>query len=134
MLEDVRQYVMTRIAVKRDYASKWKEEYGPNITAKLEKERQKSSKWLVEWNEDTKHEVYWDNLMMHVREAYVVILTEQKCSCGKWDKTGIPCPHAMVIIAFQEENPLNYVAHWFNKVTYLKAYQFFVSLVKDWEF
>ena len=111
MVEDIRQYVMTRIAVKRDYASKWKGEYGPNITAKLEKERQKSSKWLVKWNGGTKHEVYWDNLKVHVREAHVVILTEQKCSCGKWDKTGIPCQHAMAAIAFQGEDPFNYVAH-----------------------
>ena len=36
MLEDIRQYVMTRIAVKRDYTSKWKGEYGLNITVKLE--------------------------------------------------------------------------------------------------
>lgn len=36
MLEDIRQYVMQRIVVKRDYANKWNGEYGPNIVAKIE--------------------------------------------------------------------------------------------------
>lgn len=39
MLQDIRQYVITRIAVKRDYVSKWKGGYGPNIFSKLEKEK-----------------------------------------------------------------------------------------------
>ena len=33
MLEDVRQYVMIGMVVKREYAVKWKDAYGPNIIA-----------------------------------------------------------------------------------------------------
>lgn len=100
MLEDIRQYVMQRIVVKRDYANKWNGEYGPNIVAKIEIERQRSAKWLVEWNGDENFEVFWDDLMVHDRQAYVVILAEKICSCGKWGKTRIPCQHAMATIAF----------------------------------
>ncbi|XP_039138799.1 uncharacterized protein LOC120276135 [Dioscorea cayenensis subsp. rotundata] len=85
MLEDLRQYVISRIAVKREYANKWKGNYGPNIVAKLEKEKQ------------------------------------------KWNKTGIPYQHAMAAIAFKGEDPVNYLAHWFSKETYLKAYESLVS-------
>lgn len=91
MLEDIRQYVMTRLAVKRDHMVKWKCEYGPNIVTKLDKERKKCGKWHIEWNGGSRHELYWDNLILHVREAYVVTLAEHVCSCGKWSKSGIPC-------------------------------------------
>lgn len=82
----------------------------------------------MEWG--AKYEVYWDNIMLFLREAYVVILAEQTCSCGKWDKIGIPCQHAMAGITFQGEDPINYVAHWFSKDTYSKAYQFVINPVK----
>lgn len=48
MLEDIRQYVMTRIAVKKDYTRKWMCDCGPNILAKFEKERNKGAKSQVE--------------------------------------------------------------------------------------
>lgn len=51
---------------------KWNSECGPNIVAKLEKERNKATNWQLEWNGVAIHEVFWDNLMYHVREAYVV--------------------------------------------------------------
>ena len=68
--------------------------------------------------------------MVHEREAYVVILAEKMCSCGKWGKTGIPCQHAMVAIVFQGIDPVKYVVHWFRKEAYLKAYEFVVNPVK----
>ncbi|XP_039131855.1 uncharacterized protein LOC120268592 [Dioscorea cayenensis subsp. rotundata] len=106
MLETIRQYVMMRIAVKKDYASRWAGDYGPNVAAMIEKER----------------------------EAYVITLAEQTCSCGKWSKTGIPCQHSMAAIAFQGEDPTNYITHWFRKETYEKAYQFAVNPVKGRDF
>lgn len=76
MLEDIIQYIMTRIVVKREYVRKWTSGYGPNIVAKVNKERKISTKWHVEWNRASSHEVYWDNLVLHVRDAYVVNLAD----------------------------------------------------------
>ncbi|XP_039144000.1 uncharacterized protein LOC120281164 [Dioscorea cayenensis subsp. rotundata] len=45
MLEDIRQYCMTRIVIKRDNAAKWNSPCGPRIMSRIEKERVKSSKW-----------------------------------------------------------------------------------------
>lgn len=42
MLEGIRQYVMNRIAIKRDYTKKWRCDCGPT---KVEKEKKKSAKW-----------------------------------------------------------------------------------------
>lgn len=127
MLEDIRQYCMTRIVVKRENTAKWKSSCGPRICARIEKEREKSGKWQVEWSGGAKHEVFWDNLFFHAREGYVVLLENHNCSCRKWDKTGIPCQHALAALAFQGLDPLEYIAHWFKKETYLKAYQFPVN-------
>ena len=63
---------------------------GPNILAKVEKERKKSAKWQDEWDEGACREAYWDYLVLHVREGFVVLLADHMCSYGKWDKTCIP--------------------------------------------
>lgn len=57
MLEDIKQYVMTSIVVKRDNPRKWQGDYGPNIVAKVENKRKKSKEWHVECNGSTSHEV-----------------------------------------------------------------------------
>lgn len=40
---------------------------GPNILAKIKKKK-KTAKWLVEWNGRASHEVFFDNLVLDVRE------------------------------------------------------------------
>ena len=80
MFEDIRQYVMRRLVVKRDCAMKWKMDCGPNIVAKLEKERNKSVKWTVEWNGGASHKVFWDDMVQHVRHSYIVRLENHCCS------------------------------------------------------
>lgn len=130
MLEDIRQYVITGVVVKREFASKWQVICGPNIVAKLEKERKKSSMWQVEWNGGLIHEVFWDNLVLHVREGYVVKLQGQACSCGKWDKSGLPYQHALVAMSFDGLDSLDYVFDWFKKERYLHAYELTVNPVK----
>ena len=92
MLEEIRRYVMQRMVVKRNCVKKWKVDFGPNIIAKLEAERSKSGKWQVDWNGAAEHEVYWDDVLLLVRETYVVKLANNSCSCGKWDKSGISIP------------------------------------------
>ena len=43
MVEDIRNYVITIIIVKRYYTRKWRYDCGSNILAKVEKERKKVS-------------------------------------------------------------------------------------------
>ena len=63
-----------RIVVKRGYVEKWRGNYGPIIVEKIEKETKKSGKWQAEWNGCLRHEVFWDNLIIHARKDYVVLL------------------------------------------------------------
>lgn len=41
MLENIRPYVMTMIAVKKDYMWKWRCVCGPNIIVKIKKKKEK---------------------------------------------------------------------------------------------
>ena len=134
MLEDIRKYVMNRIVAKRSYAMKWKTDFGPNIVSKIEKEKLKSGKWQVDWNGAASHEVYWDNPISQIKESFDVRISTMTCSCQKWDKTGIPCQHAIAAIVFHGENPLSYVSEWFKKDMYLRAYQFTINPVRGRRF
>lgn len=78
----------------------------------------------MECNGGLRHEVVWDNLVIHAWEGYVVLLGSQSCSCGKWDKNGIPCQHSIAAISFEGADPLDYIVEWFKKDIYMKAYEF----------
>lgn len=41
MLEEIRKYAITSIAVKKEYVRKWRYDCGPNIIVEIEKERKK---------------------------------------------------------------------------------------------
>lgn len=75
--------MMSIIAIKKGYVLKWKAECGPRIVKKIEKERKKSGKWKIKWNGSRKHEVFYDNLVLHARKGHVVLLQSQSCPCGK---------------------------------------------------
>lgn len=74
ILEEMRQYVMNRIVLKRAFAMKWEYDCGPNIVKRIVKERNNSAKWMVEWNGGACHEIFWDDLVNHIREGYFVRL------------------------------------------------------------
>lgn len=91
--------------------------FGPNIVERIEQERRKSVKWKVEWNGGARHEVYFDDLVFHAREAHVVMLASHSCTCGKWDhKSDIICQHALAAATFQGEDPFEYVSERFTRM------------------
>lgn len=131
MLDEIRRYVMNKLVAKREQVAKWKSDRGPNIIAKIEKEMIKCGKWEVEWNGAASHEVWWYDPEQHVRESYDVKLASKSCTCQKWDKSGIPCQHALSAIAYHGEDPLNFVSNWFKRETYLKSYKFNINPVRS---
>ncbi|KAH7690440.1 Zinc finger PMZ-type protein [Dioscorea alata] len=68
------------------------------------------------------------------KRGYVVILGSHSYSCGKWDRTRIPCQHALLSLAFQGSNPLDYVCDWYKKKIYLKPYEFPINPPRCREF
>ncbi|XP_021730576.1 uncharacterized protein LOC110697516 [Chenopodium quinoa] len=76
---------------------------------------------------------FWDGRFTYgVREEitqtrFVVNLLERTCSCNEWKISGVPCNHAVAAIWSAKEQPEHYVATWFRKETYLKAYDFLME-------
>ena len=134
LLDDIRRYVMSKIVEKRGYVEKQRGDYGPNIVEKIVKERKKIGKWQVKWNKGSRHEVFWDNLVINARKGYVILLGSHSCSCGKWDKSGIPCQHAIAAITFEGIHLFDYMAEWFRKNIYLKAYQLPINSIRERQF
>ena len=102
-LECIRLYVMTRFQANRDMILKVESELCPKIRKRLYKEKLGSSRWLACWAGHTKFEV------KNGLEIFTMDLAESKCSCKKWDITGIPCVHAISSIFFNREDAEKYV-------------------------
>lgn len=54
-------------------------------------------------------------------------LQDRTCSCNAWQLSGIPCKHAITSIWNKVDQPEHYVSHYYNRETYLKAYNFLLE-------
>ncbi|XP_038705767.1 uncharacterized protein LOC120001481 isoform X2 [Tripterygium wilfordii] len=117
MLEDIRRAMMRRIRDKKLGVNSWKQEYGPLIHRRLIKNVTDSHLWVCEWNGGGSYEV------KNGRSQFVVKLRDGTCTCGAWQISGIPCPHASRATHANGEKPEDYLALWYRKETYLRAYQ-----------
>ena len=88
----------------------------------------KSMHYNLEWNGEYGFEVK-DNLS----NTFIVNVGKQTCTCRSWTLRGIPCCHAIVALHFRKLEPINYVAHWYTKETYLKAYSHYIQPVTNME-
>ena len=43
-------------------------------------------------------------------------INSRKCSCRKWELTGIPCCHAVACLWHNNYKPENYVVDWYKYV------------------
>ena len=55
-------------------------------------------------------------------DKFTVNLDEKTCSCGKWELSGIPCPHAISALVFNQVKPEDYVHECYNIKTFKKIY------------
>lgn len=63
-----------------------------------------------------------------------VSLKNRTCSCRIWDLRGIPCSHVVTAIQQSRQNPVDFVAKWFTKETYMKTYFNCLEIIKGEEF
>ena len=95
----------------------------PNIRKRLYKEKLACSKWLACWVGRTKFEV------KNGLESFIVDLEEKRCSCRKWDITGIPCCDAISCIFFNRKNSEKYVNACYKRTTYIDCYDPIIELI-----
>lgn len=93
---------------------------------KLEKNKERSFNWVIEWNGDHGYEIA---KLENRKLKHVVDIMKKSCSCREWDLTGIPCQHAVCAIYFNNSHPEQFVDHWYTKTTYVKAYTYYIQPV-----
>ncbi|XVF67747.1 hypothetical protein PTKIN_Ptkin10aG0147000 [Pterospermum kingtungense] len=118
MLEEIMVFVMEKIVEKRDFFTKWKNNYGPFIKDKLDDYKKEGVDWRVHWNGEKRCEV------KKGRKQFTVNLKNKECSCRVWQLSGIPCPHACCTIWHDGKDPDVFLHKWYHPTTYYKAYQY----------
>ncbi|KAK9163570.1 hypothetical protein Syun_004472 [Stephania yunnanensis] len=126
MLEDIRRKVMKRLVKKKQESTKWHCDVSPRVLSKLEKNKEKSFDWMAEWNGHNEYEV---SSVYNGVDKHKVDMKARTCSCREWNLTGIPCPHSICTIYHRSKTPEDFVAHWYHKETYIKAYKHIMGVV-----
>ncbi|XP_048564917.1 uncharacterized protein LOC125545096 isoform X2 [Triticum urartu] len=55
----------------------------------------------------------------------------RKCSCRRWDLSGIPCSHGVAALRYDKINPEDYVKSCYSIATYRKAYENIIMPCRD---
>ncbi|XP_076928970.1 uncharacterized protein LOC143593136 [Bidens hawaiensis] len=124
MLEDIRRFVMRRMFLMAKQSESFEHEVCPAIRKKLEVIKKKQRHYDV---------IPSGNNILEVRSAknaYVVKIQEQTCTCGSRKLSGIPCVHTVAALAFLNKNPDTYVSCWFKKDMFKEAYKHCIKPVK----
>ncbi|KAD5508225.1 hypothetical protein E3N88_15928 [Mikania micrantha] len=124
MLEEIRTFVMHRIFLMAKKAESLKQEVCPRIRKKLEDISRKQRYWKV---------VPSNNIIFEVRnekDALVVNIEEQTCTCRSWQLSEIPCVHAVAALIFINKDPETYVSNWFKKDMFNEAYKHSIKPLK----
>ncbi|XP_009624894.1 uncharacterized protein [Nicotiana tomentosiformis] len=94
----------------------------------LQENTAKSMKCVVHWNAQYGYEVKEGHTSKHI-----VNLNMLTCTCRAWMLKGIPCAHAVAAIHFKKLEPVNYIAHWYRRETYMKTCSHFLQPVQNME-
>jgi hypothetical protein len=117
MLEDIRVALMERVVLKRASMDKSEDQICPRIRVKLEKEKDEARNCFPVPAGNRIFQV------THRLDTLHVDMNEGKCTCRKWDVTGIPCCHAVSCAAWLKEDPAKFVHPYLHKEHYLRSYE-----------
>ncbi|OMP03417.1 Zinc finger, PMZ-type [Corchorus olitorius] len=118
MLEEIREQTMRRIEAKRNFCTKWKQDYGPLIKKKFDARKKDARQWKMVSYGSNGAEVKQGN------KSYIVKLDRTTCSCRYWQISGMPCCHAISAIWKTGGDPNKFLDPCYSKETYLRAYQY----------
>ncbi|XP_035846418.1 uncharacterized protein LOC118492469 [Helianthus annuus] len=122
MLEDIRVAIMSRLVTKHNEMSTKSVVVCPRIQKKLDKEKDWAYKCTVYPSSNTLFQVkYIDDVSVDIKH--------KRCSCRKWDLTGIPCQHVCAVAGFLHRNAEEFVHPSYTKDIYLKSYEFTIPPV-----
>lgn len=98
-LEYIREYCMRRIVNVCKVIEKSSGPLTPTATLLLEQAKKDATRYVVQWGGGQKYQV-----SSGTGDQYVVDVVLRKCSCRKWEITGLPCRHAVATNWFMALN------------------------------
>ncbi|KAL4371748.1 hypothetical protein AHAS_Ahas06G0196800 [Arachis hypogaea] len=121
MLEELRFYIMKTMATHKDTLMAYTGQIALIQVSILENEKKQANYWEAQWCGDDEHNEFEVRKWQHrVR----VNTRERKCSCRKWQLTGLPCCHGIAAIQRKNEKSEDYVHHKLTIEAYNRTYQF----------
>lgn len=123
MFEWIRTRLTTRIQVKKAGMEKDEGTICPNILKKINKCQIFARNCYPRWCGVQEFEVEVLN------DRYVVNLEKKICSCGMFQLSGYPCPHAWSCIAERRYKIEDYVDSYYKKYMYSKVYRYMIHAV-----
>ena len=110
LFEGLKFYLTKRIVRLRDYMLRYEGDLCPKIAQIMEKNKKDVDGWSPNWHGDKDYSSF---SVGNSIDKYVISLKDKSCTCRKWDLSGIPCPHAIACMWFNNQNPEEFVAHWY---------------------
>jgi hypothetical protein len=127
LMDRIRQMCMDKMYLRRKIARKLEGKVLPNIMKDLS-ERSRGLKYI--WRFSHKDGGRDDEMLGEVKGVtkslvhwrQTVDLHERKCSCRRWQVTGLPCTHALCIITSIRGNIEDNVHEYYSIAKFKKAY------------
>ena len=129
MLDRIKGQMMSRNYTKQMEAEKWHGPVCPKIRKKVEKHIELSNNCFVYGAGDGVFGV--GEMFSSTPTDYVVDLKNKTCNCKRWEKTGIPCPHAISCMRSCRIDPLTQVDSCYSVEMHKKAYGNIIFPCKD---
>ncbi|XP_055962022.1 uncharacterized protein LOC126683498 isoform X2 [Mercurialis annua] len=116
MIDSIRQKCMVRMHKRYAKASTWEGRVTPLVRITIINLIRESRYCKMFPGRNDEFEV------IEGKCRFVVKLGENKCSCLWWDRSGIPCKHAMVCIGYKRGDVESYCDEYFTVEKYLATY------------
>jgi hypothetical protein len=134
MLERIKSQIMSRHYTKQKEREGWTGPICPKIRKRVDKHIELANNVYADAAGDGLFAV--GELVSSKPVDYVVDLKDKTCSCMRWQKTGIPCPHVISCLRHDGTDPLSLVDNCYSLEMHKKAYDNIVIPCRDrteWE-
>jgi hypothetical protein len=134
MLERIKSQIMTRNYNKQKEQMKWNGAICPKIKKRVDKNIELAKNCYVDGAGDGVFAVA--EMYNATPTDYILDLKSKTCSCNRWQKSGIPCPHVLSSIRDERTDPLSLVDRCYSVEMHNRAYGNIVFPCQDksqWE-
>ena len=116
--------MMSRIQACREKVEKYDGLICPKIQERIEIAKKEAGSSIATYSGNKKFQV-----TSMFGAQYIVNLSDMTYSCGKWELSGIPCPHSISCMYFLMEEVEEYVHKCYHIETYKNIYKPIINLM-----